>query len=213
MKDRSLHDEMNQTFFALTSTTIHHCLLAGISAYLRVPPECGPRCGAQAKRNTRPINHVTINGCTDVIDPLDMDFHSSSPKVQATKMDIIHRMFRRRIHSTGTDPGMSKPHNEQRSFDWYFLNYNPEVLIEQPANPFHPLCSFVAATAASMQFSAGLPKGESAIASSGKPVPCSDSNSNSNKITNITRIVKMRFVDGRTMVEDEVLLRGLQQCR
>jgi len=58
------------------------------------------------------------------------------------------------------------------------------LLLMQPDNSFNRLSSFVAATEASMRFSAVLP----AIACSSQPVPCSDSNSNSNDITNMTSI-------------------------
>jgi len=52
-----------------------------------------------------------------------------------------------------------------------------------------------------MQFSAVLPIGASAIASSSQPVPCS--NSNSNDITSITymaSVENMGLVDGSTIV-------------
>jgi len=52
---------------------------------------------------------------------------------------------------------MAQPHNNQSSFDEDFLHYLPEDLIEQPDNSFNCLSSFVAATEASMWFSAVLP--------------------------------------------------------
>jgi len=113
-------------------------------------------------------------------------------------------MIRRRIHSTGTDPARAQPHNDQGSFDEDFLDYVPEELIEQPDNSFNRLSSFVAATEASMQFSAVLP----AIASSSQPVPCSDSNSNSNDITNMTSIENIGLVNGGTIVEGAMSLGG-----
>ena len=204
MKDRSLIDKINPTFIALTTTAIHHCLSAWKTGEFRVPPEFGPGGGAQRKCDTRNINHAVNNACTDVFRRLDADFRSSSPEVQAKKIDNIRSMIRRRIHSTGTDPAMAQPHNDQGSFDEDFLDYVPEELIEQPDNSFNRLSSFVAATEASMRFSAVLP----AIASSSQPVPCSDSNSNSNDITNMTSVENTGLVDGSTIVEGAMSLGG-----
>jgi hypothetical protein len=206
MKDRSLIDKINPTFIALTATAIHHCLSAWKTGEFRVPPEFGPGGGAQRKCDTRNINHAVNNACTDVFRRLDGDFRSSSPEVQAKKIDNIRSMIRRRIHSTGTDPAMAQPHNDQGSFDEDFLDYVPEELIEQPDNSFNRLSSFVAATEASMRFSAVLP----AIASSSQPVPCSDSNSNSNSndITNMTSVENTGLVDGSTIVEGAMSLGG-----
>jgi hypothetical protein len=92
---------------------------------------------------------------------------------------------------------MAQPHNNQGSFDEDFLDYVPEELIEQPDNYFNSLNSFIAATEASMRFSAVLP----AIASSSQPVPCGNSNSNSNDITNMTSVENTGLVDGSTIVE------------
>jgi hypothetical protein len=204
MKDRSLIDKINPTFIALTATAIHHCLSAWKTGEFRVPPEFGPGGGAQRKCDTRNINHAVNNACTDVFRRLDADFRSSSPEVQAKKIDNIRSMICRRIHSTGTDPAMAQPHNDQGSFDEDFLDYVPEELIEQPDNSFNRLSSFVAATEASMRFSAVLP----AIASSSQPVPCSDSNSNSNDITNMTSVENTGLVDGSTIVEGAMSLGG-----
>jgi len=113
-------------------------------------------------------------------------------------------MIRRRIHSTDTDPAMAQPHNDQGSFDEVFIDYVPEELIEQPDNCVNRLSSFVAATEASMRLSAVLP----AIASSSQPVPCSDSNSNSNDITNMTSVENTGLVDGSTILEGAMSLRG-----
>jgi hypothetical protein len=99
---------------------------------------------------------------------------------------------------------MAQPQNDQGSFDEDFLDYVPEKLIRQPDNSFNRLSSFVAATEASMRFSAVLP----AIASSSQPVPCSKSKSNSNDITNMTSIEKTGLVDGSTMVEGAMSLGG-----
>jgi hypothetical protein len=100
---------------------------------------------------------------------------------------------------------MAQPHNDQGSIDEDFLDYIPEELMEQPNTSFNRLSSFVAATEASMRFSAVLP----AIASSSQPIPCSDSNNNnSNDITNMTSIENTGFVDGNTMVEGAMSLGG-----
>jgi hypothetical protein len=107
--------------------------------------------------DTRNISHVVNNASTDVFRRLNTDFLSSSPEVQAKKIDNICSMIRRRIHSAGTDPAMAQPHNDQGSFDEGFLDYVPEELIEQPDKSFNRLRSFVAATEASMRFSAVLP--------------------------------------------------------
>jgi len=204
MKDRSLIDKINPTFIALTATAIHHCLSAWKTGEFRVPPEFGPGGGAQRMCDTRNIHHAVINGCTDVFRRLDTDFRSSSPEVQAKNIDNIRSMIRWRIHSTGTDPAMAQPHHDQGSFDEDFLDYVPEELIEQPDHSFNRLSSFVAATEACMQFSAVLP----AIASSSQPVPCSDSNSNSNDITNMTSVENTGLVDGSTIVEGAMSVGG-----
>jgi hypothetical protein len=99
---------------------------------------------------------------------------------------------------------MAQPHNDQGSFDEDFLDYVPEELIEQHDNSFNHLCSFVAAAEPSLQFSAGLP----AIARSSQPVPCSNSNGNSNDITNMTSIENMGCVSGSTIVEGAMSLGG-----
>jgi len=104
---------------------------------------------------------------------------------------------------------MAQPHNNQGSLDEDFLDYIPEELIEQPNNSCNPLSSFVAATEASMLYSAGLPMGGSAIASSSQPVPCSNSNSNDiTSISNMTGIGNMGSVDGSTIVEGAMSLGG-----
>jgi hypothetical protein len=133
-----------------------------------------------------------------------VDFRSSSPEVQAKKIDNIRSMICRRIHSTGTDPAMAQPHNDQSSFDGDFPDYVPEELIEQPDNSFNHLGSFVTATEASMRLSAVLPMGGSAIASSSQPVPSTNSNSNSNNITNQTSVENTGLVGGSMIVEGAI---------
>jgi hypothetical protein len=113
-------------------------------------------------------------------------------------------MIRQMILSTGTDPAMAQPHNDQESLNEEFLDYVPEELKEQPENSCNRLSSFVAATEASMRFSAVLP----AIASSSQPFPCCDSISISNDITNMTRVECMGLVDGSTIVDGEMSFGG-----
>jgi len=125
------------------------------------------------------------------------------------KLDNIVSMIRRRFPSTGMDPAMAQPHNDQGSFDEDFLDYIPEELIKQPINSFNCLSSCVAAAEACMQFSAGLPIGGSAI-------PCSDCNSNCNDITNITNIFSIEntgIVDGSTIVVGAMSLGWNEWCR
>jgi len=81
----------------------------------------------------------------------------------------------------------------------------------QLANSFNRLGSFVAATEASMQFSAVLSIGGSAISSSSQPIPCSDSNSNNNAITSLTNMTSNgnpELVDGSTILEGAMLIGG-----
>jgi hypothetical protein len=42
MKDRSLNDEINQTFIALTARSIHYCLLAWNPVEFSIPPQFIP---------------------------------------------------------------------------------------------------------------------------------------------------------------------------
>jgi len=103
---------------------------------------------------------------------------------------------------------MALPHHDHGSINEDFLDYVMEELIGQPNNSFNHLSSFVATTEASLGISAVLPMGGSAIASSSQPIPCSDSNSNSNNITNITIIENMGLVDESTIVEGAMSLGG-----
>jgi hypothetical protein len=201
-----LIDKINLTLIALTVTAIHHCLSAWKTGEFRAPPEFGRGGGVQGKCDTRNINHAVSNECTDVFCRLNADFRSSSPEVQAKKMDNVRCMICRRIHSTNTDPARAQHHNNQVSFDEDFLDYVPEELIEQPDNSFNHASSFVDATEASMRFSAILP----AIASSSQPVPCSDSTNsrNSNDITNMTSVENRGLVDGSTIVAGAMWLGG-----
>jgi len=106
---------------------------------------------------------------------------------------------------------MVQPHNNQGSFDQDFLDHFPEELIQQPLNSFHCLSTFVAATEASMLFSALLPMGGSDIASNSQPVPCSDSNSNCNNTTSITNMPGIKNPDSGnacTIVAGGILVGG-----
>jgi hypothetical protein len=111
------------------------------------------------------------------------------------------------------DPPMTQPHNNQGSVDEDCLDYVPKELIEQPDNSISRPSSFVSATEARVRFSAVLPMGGSAIASSSQPIPCSNNNSNSNDITNMTSVENMGLVDGSTIVEGAMSLGGLEWCQ
>jgi hypothetical protein len=102
---------------------------------------------------------------------------------------------------------MVQPHNNQSSFDENFLGYVLEVLIKQLDRSFNGLSSSVAATEASMQLSAVLPLGGSAIASSSQLVPCCNISSNSNNISNMSSIVNMGLLNGSTIVVGVMSLR------
>ena len=207
MKDRSSIDIINPTLIAVTATAIHHRLSGWTTAVFRVPPEIFPGGGAQCKCDTIDINDRVDNVCTDIFHRLDVDVRSSTPEVQAKMMDTISSMICRRIHSTGKDPAMAQHHNNQGRIDEHFLDYVPEEQTEQPNNSCNSLSSFVAGTVAWMQFSAVLPMGRPAIASSSQPISCSDSNNNNN-ITNITSIANTGLVDGSTIVEGAMPLGG-----
>jgi len=207
MKDRSLNNRVNRRFIALTAMAIHHCLSGLKTGQFRVPPEFDPGDGAQCQCNRRNINQTVNIACTDVFRHLDTDFCSSLPVVQPKKTCSIPSMICRKIHLTGTDPVMAKPHNHQLSSDEDFLDYLPEELLQQPDNSFNHLTSPVVATEARMPFSAVLPMGWSAIASSSQPVPCSNSNSNRYNIANITSIENTGSVDG-SMIEDGAMTFG-----
>jgi hypothetical protein len=77
-------------------------------------------------------------------------FGSSSPEVQTNNIDHFRSMICQWIPSTGTDPVIAQPHNDQGSINENFLDYVPETLVELPDNSFHHLSSFVAATEGSM---------------------------------------------------------------
>jgi hypothetical protein len=187
---------------------IHHCLSALKTGVFRVSPEFDPGGGAQVSTIQETcIMRLILHGQM-YFHLLNADSSSSLPEVQAKKLDNIGSMFRQRIHSTGSDLTIAQPHNNLGSFDGNIVDYVPEKLIDQPDNSFNSLSSFVAATEASMPFSAVLPMGWSAIASSSQPVPCSNSNSNSNAITNMTGIENTELLEGSTIVEGAMLLGG-----
>jgi len=130
MRDTSSIDTMNPTFTTLTATAIHHCLSAWKTGKFRVPPEFGPGGGAQPNCNTRNVNHAVDTACPDVFRHRDEDFRSFSPEVQGKKIVTIRSMIHPRIHSSGIDPPMAQPHNDEGSFDDDFLDYVPEEPIE-----------------------------------------------------------------------------------
>jgi len=71
---------------------------------------------------------------------------------------------------------MAQPPDDQGSFDEESSQYVPEDPIERPDNSCHRLSSLVAVMEGNRRFSAVLPKGGSAIASSSQPLYCSNSN-------------------------------------
>jgi hypothetical protein len=108
---------------------------------------------------------------------------------------------------------MLQPHNDHSSCEKYFLDYISEELIEQPNNSCNHLSSFFAATEASLRFSAVLPMGGSAIASSSQPIPCSNTNRNSKDITIVNSIENAGLVNGSTIVEGAMLLGSKEWCQ
>jgi len=129
MKDRSLIEIINLSFIALTATVIHHCLLACKPGNFMVPLMFGP--GGRAHRRCHTSNHdqVVNPACMDVFHHHNVKFCSSTQQVQARKIDTICSIIRWNIHSTGTDPVMAQPHNNQGSFDEDFLDYVSEEWI------------------------------------------------------------------------------------
>jgi hypothetical protein len=213
MKDQLLIDTINPTFIALTGMTFHHCVSTWTTGNFMVPPEFGPRGGAKCNCDTRNINYWEKNACTDLFRSLNTDFCSSSPEVKVKKIDYIASMIHRMIHSTGMDPAIAQPQNDQGNFDKNFLEYVPEEQMEQPNNSFNRLSSFVAATEATMLFSAVLSLGGSTISSSSQPIPNSDSNSYSNNITNMTSIENTGLVNGSMIAAGAMSLGGWQWCQ
>jgi len=206
MNDGSWIDKINPTFIAHTAMAIRRCLSARKTGKIRVPPGVRPGGGVQCKCDTRNIHHGVNNVCRDELCHLNADFRSSEAGVQTKNIHSIHSMIGRRINSTGRDPAMAQPHNDRGSIDENFLDYILEKLIERPDTSSNGLSSFAAATEASMRFSADLPIGGTAIASSSQPVPCINSDSNSNNITNMTSIENTELVDGSTIVQGAILL-------
>ena len=213
MNDRALIDTINLIFIAFNATAIHHCLSVWKSCECRVPPLCCPGGGAQWKNNSGNISYAVNNAGTDVFRSLNADFISSSPGVPSSLRDNICSIIRQRIHSTGMHPAMAQPPNYHASIDEDFLDCVPEELIEQPGNSFVRLSSFVAATDASMLFSAVLPMSGSAITRRSWPTTGSNNNNNSNMITNITSIENMGLVDGCMSVGSAMSLGGWKWCQ
>jgi len=211
MKDGSLIDIINLIFISLTAPTIHHCLSVYKPGEFTLPPEIGLGGGAQHKYNTRVINHLEMDECGDVFHLLNVNFHSSSPELQANKTDNIRSIIHQRIHSTGIDPVLSQPHHTQGRIDVEFLVYILKKPLERSNKSFKPLSSFIVATESSMQFSAVLPIGRLSIASSSQLIHSSNSNSNSSDITNVTKIPRVEnpgLGGGRTIAKGVILSGG-----
>jgi hypothetical protein len=83
---------------------------------------------------------------------------------------------------------MWQPHSDLGSIVDHLLDYIPQVLTEEPNNTFTHLCSFLPATEASVQFSAVLPMGGFANASSSHPIASCNNYSNLNYIIIIPSI-------------------------
>jgi len=214
IENRSLSDNINSTLSAVTALAIQHCLSAWKTGQFMVLPGFGPGGGVQCKCDKRNINHTFDNAGRDVFRHLEINFRSLLPDVQAYTMDNLRSVICRRIHSTGTNPTIAQPHKDQGSVQENFLDYALEELTVQPDYSFNFLTSFFAATETSMQFSAVVPMGGSAIASSSQPIPCSNSNSNSNHITNITNITSIENTEvvDRSMIVEAVMLLGGYEC-
>jgi len=86
MKDRSLMDKINPTFIALTATAINHCVSAWKAGEFRVLLEFGSGGGAQRKCDTRIINHMVDNACTDIFRHPDNSCNHLSSFVAATEV-------------------------------------------------------------------------------------------------------------------------------
>jgi len=86
--------------------------------------------------DTTNINYTVNNACTDGICCLNVEFLSSSSEVQVEMIYTICTQMCRRIHSTGTDPAMAQPQNDQCGFDEDILDYIWEELIEWHDNMF-----------------------------------------------------------------------------
>jgi len=85
---------------------------------------------------------------------------------------------------------------------------SPEELTVEPDNSSNSLSSFVAPTEAGMRFPAIQTMGRYAVTSSSEHVPCGNTNSNSNDITNITSIENTRLVAGSIIVDGAMTREG-----
>jgi len=203
MNDRPLIDKMNPMFIALNTTAIHHSLLAKETSQFRVLPEFDPGGGEERKCNTRTITHVVKPACKAQFGSHDSDLYASSPEEEPKQLDNISSFIHWRILSASINPVMAQHPNHQGSFDEDFLEFIPESLIEHLDNSFNHVGSCFAATEASLRFSALLPIGGSALGSSSQSVLCSDSNNDTNDVTNIANVNSVEniwFVDGTKIV-------------
>ena len=216
MKDQLLIDAINPTCIDLTATASNHYLSVRNTGEFRVLGKFGPGDGVQCQCDSRNINHLVNNACTDVFRLFNAYFGSFFPQAQGKKIHNICNIIRRRIHLKGMNLAMAQRHNDTISFDEDFLDYVQLGLMEKSNNSFNRLRSFFAATEANMEFSAVLPMGGSAIASSSQPLCCSDRNSISNdinNINNISRVENVRLVDGSKIVEGAMFHRGEERCQ
>jgi hypothetical protein len=84
--------------------------------------------------DTRKIDQRVHNVYPDVFGRLAPDFYSSSPEVRSKIIHNICSTFSRSIHSTGADPVMAGPHDDQGSIVADVLDSVPEDQGQQPDN-------------------------------------------------------------------------------
>lgn len=114
--------KISPTFIPLAAVAIHHYQPAWKTGQFRVPPGFGPGGGAPHKCNTRNIDRVVNNACTDVFCALNIDFSFATPEVQARKIEIACIMIHGKIHSLGMDPAMAQPYNDESSINQDFVD-------------------------------------------------------------------------------------------
>jgi len=217
MNDTSLIDKINWTFVPLTAAVILICLSAWNTGEFWIQSEFGPKGGTHYKCDTRNINHMVDTAWADEFHSLNIDFCTSSPEVEPKKIENIRSMICSRMNSTAMITTMAQPHNDKGTPDQDFLHHLLEELMEQPINSFHCVSIFVAATKASISFTAVLPMYGPAITSSSQYVPhcksysksnCKSKSNNIRNITNITSIENTGLVDGSTIVAPAMSLGG-----
>jgi hypothetical protein len=208
-KDRSLANAVSLIFFALTVMAMHHCLSAWKIGEFLIPPDIGLGCDAELESETKNTSYAMNNLCPVVFGHHNMHCLSLPPKVEVAEVNNIRSLIHLRIHSTGTDPAMVQPHENLGSIHENLFYFIPEKLIEQSNKTFKHHSSFVAAMEANMHFSAVLPLGWSAIASSSCPITNNDSISNNiTHLTDITHMDNTRLFNGRKIIEAAILIGG-----